>query len=97
MNHLLDYETLKSWGFIWATKMKTESGLVCTGYLIKQTNHTDMFGFCPISLSVYFHDNLNKIWMLFVLNDDYDVLFKGQITSKTNLEKILKACLIWKP
>ncbi|MFT6879117.1 MAG: hypothetical protein ACJARG_000041 [Arcticibacterium sp.] len=91
MEHILDYETLKEWGFIWATG---RDGIV-TSYLKQKSTETDAHGFRPITLTMYPHPNLNIHWIMSYLDADsnIDTLFRGRITSKTVLKCILKSCI----
>ena len=103
MKHLLDYELLKEWGFEWAVKREYAGEELVDSYIMLSSIHTDMFGFMPISLSFYQHENVNVIWVLSVVGakdgggTKVDTLFKGKINNREDLLKILELCLVFKP
>jgi len=99
MIHLIDYETLKEWGFVWATKVDYGHGDVVTSYIKKESYETDAHGFNSIILTMIPHPNVNKIWVIRYLDSGSgeNILFKGIIKSKTTLKCILKSCLFFKP
>jgi len=99
MKHLLDYETLKEWGFTWATKRDFGKEDVVTSYYKATSTETDAHGLKPITLSMYPHPNFNVQWHLAYLNADlgYEVLFIGVINTKEALVQILSSCLVFKP
>ena len=99
MKHILDYDTLKDWGFIWATKQDFGNGDIVTSYLKEKSFETDAHGFRPITLTMCPHQNFNTHWIMSHLDSDsnIDTLFRGRITSKTTLKCILKSCVFFKP
>ena len=99
MKHILDYDILKEWGFVWAAKQDFGSGDVVTSYLKEKSFETDAHGFRSITLTMLPHQNFNIHWIMSYLDADssIDTLFRGRITSKTALECILKSCVFFKP
>ena len=97
--HLLNYEILKKWGFMWATYQDYNGKSVVTSY-VAETRHTDLHNFQPIAISWFLGPNCNKIWFIDTLADkkkDRSILFRGIINSDTALRYILSSTLIFKP
>ena len=99
MKHILDYDTLKEWGFIWASKQDYGEGDVVTSYLKERSSETDAHNFRSITLTMYPHPNFNIHWIISYLDAEtnIDTLFRGRILGKTALKCILKSCLFFKP
>lgn len=99
MKHLLDYDILKEWGFAWATKKEYGDDDIVVSYLKAESFESDVHDFKSILLSLYPHSNFARYWMISYLGakEKTDVLFRGRIEGKQDLECILKSCLIFKP
>ena len=93
LKHLLDYKTLKVWGFVWV--QKEDDGTVIS-YVIQKTSHTDMFGFEYITLMVFPDTHTHVKWHMHV-GVARKTLFTGCIKNKSDLKCILKSTLIFKP
>ena len=95
MRHILDYDILQEWGFVWAAQ--NDDGVVVV-YATPDTWHTDMFFGKEIGLYLMPDNNTITKWHLCVLGDvPGGDLFRGVINSKEDLECILRCTLIFKP
>lgn len=94
MKHLLDEETLKKWGFVWACHSDFNGENIVTSYVKEDTSSTDAHEFRAIVFSMFFHLNFNVIWEMGYVGSD-DPLFKGCISSKDDLECILRSCVVF--
>ena len=102
MEHILNYEILQEWGFVWADKRKIGEKEVVISYFKKESYETDAHGFKPIVLMMFSHPNFSAQWIMQYLEKDDDdsddnTLFKGIITDDKALKQILKACVFFKP
>lgn len=98
LKHLLDYRTLKAWGFEWANYTSDDDNIVCD--YISEFTHTDLFQFRSVSLSLVPNLNQNWLWEISLLKKvdlKTETIFRGRIDNKKQLETIFKAVLIFKP
>ena len=98
MKHLLDYNLLQEWGFIWATRKDFGNGLIVTSYEKSSTSNTDAHGFKAIQLRLVIHLNFSHFYELSYspYTGTNDILFRGVIRSKKTLDCVLRSCIVFK-
>lgn len=101
LKHILDYPTLKSWGFIPAGVLSSDNPTVVS-YYSKGDKIGDMFNFNGLYLTIIPALTVQWKWHLVVLDNDKDnphgtVLFTGKIHNKEELKNILNCTLLFKP
>jgi hypothetical protein len=102
LKHILDYNVLKEWGFIWAEK--TNENVVIFYVTKEPTLQTDAHGFRNISLMVVRTDSWYR-WLLSTVDcskrygkkDKGMILFFGVIKDKESLKTILESTIMFKP
>jgi hypothetical protein len=100
MKHLLDYDLLQDYGFIWVSKCDLGSNRDVVAIYLKEEDYgTDIHDFKPIVLQMIPNINVNTFWTMRYMTEEkhQEVIFSGIIKSKTALKHILESCVIFKP
>lgn len=100
LTHLLDYDILREWGFVWASYKVMGEKKVVSCY-VKLATHSTYHWFKRLTLSMHYDQNVAVKWILFRDGDEIlnskDTLFQGRIKGKIALSYIMKSCVIFKP
>lgn len=97
MEHLIDYDILKKWGFVTASTITYNEKTFVDSYVTEKAPFTDFFAFNHIMMSVHPQPNIGYIWVISVMSKHDWTIFKGKISGKVALQQILKSCIIFKP
>ena len=100
MKHLLNYEILQEYGFVWASANDYGGKKIVDSYIKQDSSETDAHNFRPISLQMFYHPNFHSQWIMSYCIDKPDTihtLFRGRIGNDKALKQILESCVVFKP